>query len=200
MTVYRPRAIRNLIEELKHLPGVGEKTAQRLAFYLLRIPKAEAERLAQAILEAREKIRSCTVCHAITETELCSICSDPQRDRTLLCVVEDPSDIFAIERISEYRGLYHVLLGALSPLEGIGPEDLKIRDLLQRLQEGEVKEVILATNPTLEGEATAMYLSKLIKPLQIRVTRLARGLPIGGDLEYADEVTLLKSLEGRLEI
>lgn len=198
--MYRPKSLMTLVEELKRLPSIGEKTAHRLAFYLLRAPKEEAEGLARAILDVRAKIRSCTSCNAITETELCPICADPQRDRSLLCVVEDPSDIFAIERISEYRGMYHVLLGALSPLEGIGPEELKIRELLARLQEGEVKEVILATNPNLEGEATAMYLSKLIKPLNIRVTRLARGLPIGGDLEYADEVTLLKSLEGRMEI
>ncbi len=198
--MYRPKSLMTLVEELKRLPSIGEKTAHRLAFYLLRAPQEEAEGLARAILDVRAKIRSCTSCNAITETELCPICSDPKRDRSLLCVVEDPSDIFAIERISEYRGMYHVLLGALSPLEGIGPEELKIRELLARLQEGEVKEVILATNPNLEGEATAMYLSKLIKPLNIRVTRLARGLPIGGDLEYADEVTLLKSLEGRMEI
>lgn len=198
--MYRPKSLMTLVEELKRLPSIGEKTAHRLAFYLLRAPQEEAEGLARAILDVRAKIRSCISCNAITETELCPICSDPKRDRSLLCVVEDPSDIFAIERISEYRGMYHVLLGALSPLEGIGPEELKIRELLARLQEGEVKEVILATNPNLEGEATAMYLSKLIKPLNIRVTRLARGLPIGGDLEYADEVTLLKSLEGRMEI
>ena len=182
------------------LPGVGEKTAQRLAFHLLKASKQEAEALALAILAVKEKIRRCTQCYGITEEDPCAICSDPKRDRTLLSVVEEPADIFAFEKLREYRGLYHVLGGALSPLEGVGPEDLTIPQLIRRLQTGEIQEVIVATNPNLEGEATAMYLSKVLKPSSAKVTRLAHGLPIGSALEYADEVTLLKSLEGRREL
>jgi recombination protein RecR len=189
-----------LIEELMRLPGVGEKTAQRLAFHLLKIPKPEAEALALSILAVKEKIHRCSQCNGITEEEPCLICSDPKRDRMLLSVVEEAADIFAFEKLREYRGLYHVLGGALSPLEGIGPEDLTIAQLLTRLRTGEIQEVIIATNPNLEGEATAMYLSKILKPLAVKVTRLAHGLPIGSALEYADEVTLLKSLEGRREL
>jgi recombination protein RecR len=182
------------------LPGVGEKTAQRLAFHLLKTSKQEADALALAILAVKEKIRRCSQCYGITEQDLCPICSDPKRDRTLLSVVEEPADIFAFEKLREYRGVYHVLGGALSPLEGIGPEDLTITQLFTRLRQGEIQEVIVATNPNLEGEATAMYLSKVLKPLSVKVTRLAHGLPIGSALEYADEVTLLKSLEGRREL
>ena len=182
------------------LPGVGEKTAQRLAFHILRVPKQEAEALAHSILAVKEKIHRCSQCYGITEQEPCPICSDPKRDRMLLSVVEEAADIFAFEKLREYRGLYHVLGGALSPLEGVGPEDLTIPQLLRRLRAGEIQEVIVATNPNLEGEATAMYLSKVLKPLAVKVTRLAHGLPIGSALEYADEVTLLKSLEGRREL
>lgn len=182
------------------LPGVGEKTAQRLAFHLLKVSKKEAEALALAILAVKDKIHRCTVCFGITEEDPCPFCSDPQRDGSLLCVVEEAADIFALEKLREYRGRYHVLGGALSPLEGVGPEDLSIPQLLARLQGGEVQEVILATNPNLEGEATAMYLAKVLKPTAVKVTRLAHGLPIGGALEYADEVTLLKSFEGRREL
>jgi recombination protein RecR len=182
------------------LPGVGEKTAQRLAFHLLKVSKKETEALALAILAVKEKIKRCTVCSGITEEDPCVLCSDPQRDRRVLCVVEEPADIFALEKLREYHGLYHVLGGALSPLEGVGPEDLGISQLLARVQGAEVQEVILATNPNLEGEATAMYLAKVLKPTMVKVTRLAHGLPIGGALEYADEVTLLKSLEGRREL
>jgi recombination protein RecR len=189
-----------LIEELMRLPGVGEKTAQRLAFHLLKVPKQEAEALALSILAVKEKIHRCSQCYGITEEEPCLICSDPKRDRMLLSVVEEPADIFAFEKLREYHGLYHVLGGALSPLEGVGPEDLTIPQLLTRLRAGEIQEVIIATNPNLEGEATAMYLSKVLKPLAGKVTRLAHGLPIGSVLEYADEVTLLKSLEGRREL
>lgn len=189
-----------LIEELMRLPGVGEKTAQRLAFHLLKAPKKEAEALALAILSVAEKITRCALCHGITEQDPCSLCSDATRDRSVLCVVEEPADVFAFEKLREYRGLYHVLGGALSPLEGVGPEDLAIPQLIARLRGGEITEVIVGTNPNLEGEATAMYLSKVLKPFGVRVTRLARGLPIGGALEYADEVTLLKSLEGRREM
>jgi recombination protein RecR len=192
--------VTHLIEELMRLPGVGEKTAQRLAFHLLKASKKEAETLALAILSVKEKIRRCSLCHGITEEDPCPICSDLMRDQTLLCVVEEPADIFAFEKLREYHGLYHVLGGALSPLEGIGPEDLTIPQLLARLQEGNVQEVVVATNPNLEGEATAMYLSRVLKPLALKVTRLAHGLPIGSALEYADEVTLLKSLEGRREL
>jgi recombination protein RecR len=198
--VLAARSVTQLIEELMRLPGVGEKTAQRLAFHLLKASKHEAEALAVAILAVKEKIRRCSQCHGITEEDPCPICSDPKRDRMLLCVVEEPADIFAFEKLREYHGLYHVLGGALSPLEGVGPEDLTLPQLVARLQEGEIQEVIVATNPNLEGEATAMYLSKILKPLSVKVTRLAHGLPIGSALEYADEVTLLKSLEGRREL
>jgi len=198
--VLAARSVTQLIEELMRLPGVGEKTAQRLAFHLLKVPKQEAEALALSILAVKQKIRRCSQCFGITEEEPCLICSDPTRDRMLLNVVEEAADIFAFEKLREYRGLYHVLGGALSPLEGVGPEDLTIPQLLTRLRTGEMQEVIIATNPNLEGEATAMYLSKVLKPLSVKVTRLAHGLPIGSALEYADEVTLLKSLEGRREL
>lgn len=194
------RSVTQLIEELMRLPGVGEKTAQRLAFHLLKVSKREAEALALAILAMKDKIRRCTVCFGVTEADPCPLCTDTKRDRTLLCVVEEPADIFALEKLREYRGLYHVLGGALSPLEGVGPEDLNVSQLLTRVQDGAVQEIILATNPNLEGEATAMYLAKVLKPTMVKVTRLAHGLPIGGALEYADEVTLLKSLEGRREL
>lgn len=189
-----------MIEALTRLPGVGPKTAQRLAFHLLKVPKREAEDLAHAILVLKEKAGYCSICSSITETDPCFICSDSSRDRELICVVEEPSDVLAIEKTGGFKGRYHVLRGCLSPLEGVGPEDLRVKELLSRLREGEVKEVILATNPNLEGEATAMYLLKLIRPLGIKVTRLARGLPVGGDLEFADEMTLTKSLEGRREM
>lgn len=198
--MFAARSVTQLIEELMRLPGVGEKTAQRLAFHLLKVPKQEAEALALAILAVKEKIHRCSQCYGITEADPCAICSDPKRDRMLLSVVEEAVDIFALEKLREYRGLYHVLGGALSPLEGVGPEALTISQLITRLQEGAIQEVIVATNPNLEGEATAMYLSKVLKPLAVKVTRLAHGLPIGSALEYADEVTLLKSLEGRREL
>ena len=198
--MFAARSVTQLIEELMRLPGVGEKTAQRLAFHLLKVPKQEAEALARSILAVKEKIRRCSQCYGITEGDPCPICSDAKRDRMLLSVVEEAADIFAFEKLREYRGLYHVLGGALSPLEGVGPEDLTIPQLLTRLRAGEIQEVIVATNPNLEGEATAMYLSKVLKPLPVKVTRLAHGLPIGSALEYADEVTLLKSLEGRREL
>jgi len=195
-----PKALDNLVQELLRLPGVGPKTAQRLAFHLLKRPKAEAEALAQAIIHLKEKVVHCSVCCGITEQDPCPICKNPERDPALICVVEEPNDLFALEKSGEYRGKYHVLMGALSPLDGIGPQDLRIDPLLNRLRDGGVQEVIIATNPNMEGEATALYLAKLIKPLGIKVTRIARGLPMGGDLEYADEVTLAKSLQGRREI
>lgn len=188
-----------LIDEFYKLPGIGPKSAQRLAYYLLRMPPAEAQALASAILDVKERVTFCSICQNVTEVDPCRICSDPGRDRTVICVVEEPLDILAIERTQSYRGLHHVLHGAISPMDGIGPEDLKIRELLERFRTDEVREVILATNPNLEGEATAMYLSRLIRPLGIKITRLARGLPAGGDLEYADDVTLTRALEGRQE-
>ncbi len=189
-----------LIEELSKMPTVGPKTAQRLAFYILRASAEDVARLAQAILDAKAKIRYCSNCFHITDVDPCAICSNPARNRALICVVEDPRDVLALERTHEYRGLYHVLHGAISPLDGIGPDDLKIAELLARVKSGEVQEVIIATNPRVEGEATAIYLAKILKPLGIKVTRIAHGLPVGGDLEYADEVTLAKALEGRREI
>lgn len=191
-----------LIEELYKLPGIGPKSAQRLAYHILRRPAAEARALASAILEVKEKIALCSVCQNVTDIDPCRICADPQRDRTTICVVEEPLDILAIERAGSYRGLYHVLHGAISPVDGIGPEDLKIAALMDRLrsQQVQVKEVILATNPNLEGEATAMYLARQLRPLGLTITRLARGLPVGGDLEYADDITLARALEGRQEI
>ena len=192
--------VSRLIEELHKLPGIGPKTAQRLAYYLMKIPEEQARALAEAILAVKEKVVLCSVCQNFTEADPCSICQDQGRDRSRICVVEKPMDILAVERTRKYSGLYHVLQGVLSPMEGVGPDDLKIKGLVERLKDGSVKEVILATNPNLEGEATAMYLSRLIAPLGVKVTRLARGLPFGGDLEYADELTMTRALEGRHEI
>jgi len=198
--MYRPRALDSLIEELCRLPGIGEKTAQRLAFFILRTSKVRAEKLAQAVVEVKEKIVFCSQCSGITETDPCPICTDPSRDRSVICVVEDASDVFLIERTGVYKGLYHVLMGALSPLDGIGPEQLKVEALMARVDQGGVHEVICATNPNMEGEATVLYLAKLLKPRGVRLTRLAHGLPVGGHLEYADEITLSHSLEGRRDL
>jgi recombination protein RecR len=192
--------VSRLIGEFEKLPGIGPKSAARLAYHLLRMPEAEARSLAKAIIAVKEKIVLCSTCQNITDSDPCAICRGEDRDRSKLCVVEEPLDILALERTGLYKGLYHVLHGVISPMDGIGPEDLKIRELLQRLKGGGVEEVILATNPDLEGEATAMYLQKLISPLGIKVTSLARGLPMGGDLEYADEITLGKAIEGRREV
>ncbi len=189
-----------LIEEFYKLPGIGPKSAQRLAYFLLRRPAAEAQALAEAILDVKEKISLCSVCYNVTEVDPCRICASDQRDRSVICVVEEPLDILVVERTRAHGGLYHVLHGAISPMDGIGPDDLKVGELLGRLRSGVVREVILATNPNLEGEATAMYLGRLLKPLVARVTQLARGLPAGGDLEYADDVTLTRALEGRQEM
>jgi recombination protein RecR len=191
--------IARLIEELKHLPGIGQKTAQRLAFHLLRAEPEEALALAQAIRDAKEKIRECSVCNNITDADPCHFCASATRNRRTICVVEEPVNIIAIEKTRQYNGLYHVLGGALSPLSGVGPDQLKIKSLIERLKGG-VDEIIVATNPTAEGEATAVYISKLIKPLGIRVTRIGVGIPVGSDLEYADEVTMLKAMEGRREL
>ena len=196
-----PRPLNKLINELGKLPGIGGKTAQRLAFHILSLTDREAEELAESIVGAKRALRYCSVCGNLTDKEICQICSDDTRDRSVICVVETPQDVAALERIREYRGLYHVLHGAISPAEGIGPNDINLRSLITRLQgDSEVSEVIIATNPNIEGEATAMYISRLLKPAGIRVTRIAHGIPVGGDLEYADEVTLLKAVEGRREI
>ncbi|TMI88734.1 MAG: recombination protein RecR [Bacillati bacterium ANGP1] len=199
MFSFAPPLVR-LIEELSKLPTVGPKTAQRLAFYMLAMPAEDAEALASAILEAKRRIRYCSVCANITETDPCEVCTDSKRDQSVICVVENPRDVAAMERTREFRGLYHVLQGAISPLDGIGPDDLRIAELLRRLAGGTVRELIVATNPRVEGEATALYLAKVIKPLGVKVTRIAHGLPVGGDLEYADEVTLARALEGRREL
>jgi len=192
--------VENLIAELSKLPGIGRKSAQRLAFFIMTMSKEEARGLAAAILELKERAGFCQQCFNITDTELCPVCRDPGRDASRICVVEEPSNLVVIENTRSYRGLYHVLLGSLSPLDGLTPERLKIRELLERVARGGVEEVILATNPNTKGEATAQYLASLLKPMQVRVSRIAYGLPIGGDIEFADEVTLTKSLEGRREI
>ncbi|MCX8129577.1 MAG: recombination mediator RecR [Clostridia bacterium] len=192
--------VARLIEEFEKLPGVGHKTAQRLAFHVLNLTEDKVENLATAIKEAKLKTRYCSICSNLTDIDPCNVCSSATRDNSSICVVEDPRDVIAMERTREFKGLYHVLHGAISPMEGIGPEDIKIKELLTRIREGHINEVILATNPNIEGEATAMYISKLLKPLGIRVTRIAHGIPVGGDLEYADEVTLAKALEGRREL
>jgi len=197
--LYAP-PIARLIEELTKLPGIGPKSAQRLAFWLLKAPDDDARQLAQAIVDAKQKVTYCSVCYNLTDDDPCAICQAPQRDRSIICVVEDPRDVVAMERTRDFRGLYHVLQGAISPMEGIGPDEIRIKELLSRLQDGQVKEVIVATNSSVEGEATAMYLARLIKPYGILVTRIAHGLPVGGDLEYADEVTLSKALEGRRQM
>jgi recombination protein RecR len=196
-----PRPLNKLINELSKLPGIGGKTAQRLAFHILSLSDREAEALAEAIVSAKKNLRYCSECGNLTDQDKCLICSDATRDRSVICVVETPQDVMAMERIREYRGLYHVLHGAISPAEGIGPNDINLKSLITRLQASdEVKEIIIATNPNIEGEATAMYISRLLKPAGIKVTRIAHGIPVGGDLEYADEVTLLKAIEGRREL
>ena len=199
MSIYTP-ALQKLIDELGKLPGVGPKSAQRIAFHLIKLPEQDALSLANAIQEAKQKVRFCERCFNMSDEAICEICSDTQRDSSLVCVVEEPRDIVALERTREYKGLYHVLQGAINPIDGIGPEQLKIRELLERLKENTLQEVILCTNPNIEGEATAMYLAKLIEPLGIQVSRIASGLPVGGDLEYADELTLGRALEGRRKI
>jgi len=196
-----PEPVARLIEALQRLPGIGPKTAQRLTFFLLKRPVEEVRELSEALVAVKDRIVYCQTCFNVTDEDPCRICRDPRRDNRLICVVEEPNDLLAMERTGEFRGGYHVLLGALSPLDGIGPEDLKVRELLARLDTGAgTAEVILATNPNVEGEATALYLAKLLRPLGVKVTRIARGLPVGGDLEYADQVTLSKALEGRREI
>jgi recombination protein RecR len=192
--------VQDLIDELGRLPGIGPKSAQRIAFHLLKVETADAERLARAITELKARVHFCAICHNVAEGELCQFCRDPRRDPALICVVEEPRDLAAIERTHEFKGRYHVLGAAISPIDGVGPDDLNIRDLLARIPADKVREVILATNPNVEGEATAMYLARLLGPLGVRVTRIASGLPVGGDLEYADEITLGRAFAGRREM
>jgi len=189
-----------LITEFKRLPGIGQKSAQRIAFHIMRAGREDAEHLARAVLDVKDKLRLCEICNNISDSELCQYCRDPQRDQKIVCVVEDPNNIVGIEVTRQFNGLYHVLGGSLSPLRGIGPEQLKIKSLVDRIARGSIEEVIVATNPTVEGEATAVYLSKLLRPLGIKVTRIAMGVPVGSDLEFADEVTMWKAMEGRREI
>jgi recombination protein RecR len=197
---YFAAPIARLIEEFEKLPGIGHKTAQRLAFYVLGMPEEKANNFARAIVESKKKIHFCKECYNLTDLEICPICADPRRDKSVICVVEEPKDIISMERTHEFRGVYHVLHGAISPTNEIGPDEIRIKELLGRLSNAAVTEVILATNPNIEGEATAVYLSRLIKVLGVKTTRLAHGIPVGGNLEYADEVTLARSLEGRREI
>ncbi len=193
-------SVTRLIDELKRLPGIGQKTAQRLAFYLLRVDREQAFALSDAIRDAKEKVRECSICNNITDTDPCHFCSSTTRSRAIICVVEEATNIQAVEKTRQFNGLYHVLGGALSPLQGVGPDQLKIKSLVERLKGGAVEEIIVATNPSAEGEATAVYLSKLLKPLGVRVTRIAMGIPVGSDLEYADEVTMSKAMEGRRDL
>lgn len=200
MSEYHVPPLENLVDKFESLNGIGHKSAQRAAYQVLNMPKEDAEAFAQAILDARNKIRFCKICCNLTDEEICPVCRNNARDKSIICVVEDPRDVFALERTNEFNATYHVLHGAISPLGGVGPDQLRIKELLARVGDGEVKEVIMATNPTVEGEATAMYISRLLKPLGVKVTRLAYGIPVGGDLEYADEVTLSRAIEGRREL
>ena len=197
---YNIVSLNELVAQFERLPGIGKKTAQRLSYFILEQPPERAKKFAEALINARKKIHYCKCCQALTDLDVCSICNEENRDKTVICVVESPKDIMAFERTREYNGLYHVLHGAISPLDGVGPEQLKIKELLSRLANGTVQEVIMATNPTVEGEATASYISRLLKPMGIKISRLAYGIPVGGDLEYADEVTLSRALDGRNEI
>lgn len=199
MAYYSP-SIEKLVESFEKLPSIGHKTAQRLAFHILDLSEDEVKEFVDSITNAKKNIKYCSKCYNISDSETCSICSNPKRDESVICVVEDVRDVVAMERTHEFNGVYHVLHGSISPMSGVGPDDIKIKELLARLMDGSVKEIILATNPRVEGEATSMYISKLVKPLGVKATRIARGIPIGGDLEYTDEVTLTKALEGRSEI
>jgi recombination protein RecR len=195
-----PDPLTRLVEQLQKLPGIGAKSAQRLAFHILKNPRDDAEQLCDAIRDVKERVTYCTVCNNITEHDPCVFCTSASRDQRVICVVEEPQNVSVVEKTREFRGVYHVLMGALSPLHGVGPDDLKIKGLLTRVGDGAVEEVILATNPTVEGEATALYLARLLKPLGVRVTRIAMGIPVGSDLEYADEVTMTRAMEGRREV
>jgi recombination protein RecR len=195
-----PAALQNLVDQFKRLPGVGAKSAQRLAFHVLKTPREDAERLCDAIRDVKDRITYCSICNNITDIDPCAFCADISRDHRLICVVEEPQNVHVVEKTGGFRGVYHVLLGSLSPLQGVGPDDLTIKGLLARIDQGGVEEIILATNPTVEGEATAIYLARLFKPLGVRTTRIATGIPVGSDLEYADELTMGKALEGRREV
>ena len=195
-----PESLQQLIDQFKRLPGIGGKSAQRLAFHILRTPREDAERLCEAIRQVKDRVTYCTICNNITDVDPCGICADDQRDPRSICVVEEPQNVNVIEKTGGHRGTYHVLMGAISPLSGVGPDDLKIKSLLARIGEGGADEIILATNPTVEGEATAIYLARLLKPLGVRVTRIAMGIPVGSDLEYADDLTMTRALEGRREL
>jgi recombination protein RecR len=195
-----PESLQQLIDQFKRLPGIGGKSAQRLAFHILRTPREDAERLCDAIRQVKDRVTYCTICSNITDIDPCAVCADETRDRRSICVVEEPQNVNVIEKTGGHRGTYHVLMGAISPLSGVGPDDLKIKGLLARLAAGGVEEIILATNPTVEGEATAIYLARLLKPLGVRVTRIAMGIPVGGDLDYADDLTMTRALEGRREL
>jgi recombination protein RecR len=195
-----PEPLTQLIAELQRLPGIGAKSAQRLAFHILKTPREDVERLTVAVRDVKDRVAHCSICSNITDADPCAYCTSPDRQHSIICVVEEPANVTAIEKTREFRGVYHVLMGALSPLQGVGPDDLKIRSLLARVERGGVQEIILATNPNVEGEATAIYLAKLLKPLGLRVTRIAMGVPVGSDLEYADEVTMHKAMEGRREV
>ena len=195
-----PPSLENLIDKFASLPGIGKKSAQRLAFHVLSLPNGEAESFASAILEAKSSVHCCPVCQNLTDGELCSVCDDSRRDRSVICVVAEPRDVLSFERSREYKGMYHVLHGVMSPMNHIGPDDLKISELISRVAEGEVREVIMATNPDTEGDTTAMYISRLIKPFNVKVSRLAYGIPVGSNLEYADDATLTRALEGRREM
>ena len=196
----RTDPLAKLVEQLQRLPGIGAKSAQRLAFHILKTPREEVDRLSEAMRDVKERVTYCSICSNITDVDPCYFCTSPARDRSLICVVEEPENVTAVEKTRQFRGVFHVLMGALSPLHGVGPDDLKIKELLGRVANGSVEEVILATNPNVEGEATAIYLAKLLKPLGIKVTRIAMGVPVGSDLEYADEVTMLRAMEGRREL
>jgi recombination protein RecR len=200
MATYDVAALEKLVEQFQKIPSIGRKTAQRMAFHVLDLPENEAKEFADAIMEAHTKIHHCSLCHNLTEFELCPICESVTRDHSLLCVVEDPRDVPALERTREFSGVYHVLHGTISPMNGVGPEQLTIKSLVERVSKGDIKEVIMATNPTVEGDTTAMYIGKLLKPFEVKVTRLAYGIPVGADIEYADDVTLLRALEGRREL
>lgn len=197
---YYAAPLSKLIEQFERLPGIGRKTAQRLAFFVLNLSEEQAEEFAKSIIEAKKGMHYCSVCQNLTDSDVCSICANPSRDHSVICVVEDPRDVIAFERTRDYDGLYHVLHGVISPMDGVGPDNLRIKELLKRVNETEISEIIMATNPDVEGEATAMYISRLLRPLSVKVTRIAYGIPVGGDLDYADEVTLSRALEGRSEI
>ncbi len=197
---YYVSPLQNLIDEFRKLPGIGEKTAQRLAYHILNLPQEKAEKFANAVLDAKKKITYCEICQNFSDRDVCSVCGNPVRDKGVICVVENPRDVIQMEKTNEFKGTYHVLHGAISPMDNVGPDDIKIKDLMTRVTGGEVREVIMATNPNLEGETTAMYISKLLKPFGVKVTRIAHGVPVGGELEFADEITLAKALQWRVEL